>query len=129
MPPCRKTQPGNWGNRSRGGRSCPKISGPLGQNNWGKKWGHYTQRQDRSYPKRLAKTKKSYKNDKQFYGTEVMGGVVTHKDKAAKAKFLCQHNFKKATVRLPYKAKYKMYCFKILPSSNLLLQHHCPDTK
>ena len=50
--------------------------------------------------------KKSNKNDKQPYWTEVIGGVVTPQDKAAKAKLPWQNDFfKKQFVRLPYKTK------------------------
>ena len=59
--------------------------------------------------------RKKNKNDKQLYWTGVIGGVVTPKAKAAEAKSLCQHDFKKEFVRLPYKTKYKMYCFQVLP--------------
>ena len=56
--------------------------------------------------------KKSNKNDKQPYRNEVIGGVVTPQDKAAKATPPWQNNlFKKQFVRLPYKTKQKMYCF------------------
>ena len=50
--------------------------------------------------------KKSNKNDKQPYRNEVIGGVVTPQDKAAKATPPWQNNlFKKQFVRLPYKTK------------------------
>ena len=61
------------------------------------------------------KKKKNNKNDKQSYWTWLIGVVVTAKEKAPEAKPSCQHDFKKEFVRLPYKTKYKMYCFQVLP--------------
>ena len=69
----------------------------------------------KAMPSHLTGKKKKNKNDKQPYWTGVIGGVVTPKAKAAEAKSLCQHDFKKEFVRLPYKTKYKMYCFQVLP--------------
>ena len=63
----------------------------------------------------LLERKKKNKNDKQPYWTGVIDVVVTAKEKAPEAKPSCQHDFKKEFVRLPYKTKYKMYCFQVLP--------------
>ena len=120
-PPCWKTQSGNWLNQVTGvisedatTKDKTKISSPLAQSNWGNKWGCYTQRQDKvnaQTPSPLLK--KSNKNDTQPYWIGVIDGVITPKHKAAAAKPPCQYNFKIEFVRLPYKTKYKMYCFQV----------------
>ena len=95
MPPCRKTQPGNWGNRSRGGDHAQKYQAPLVKIT-GVKSGVITPRdKTEAIPNVLLKPKKATKMINNFMELRLWVGLLHTKTKLPKPSFFANITLKR----------------------------------